>query len=68
MVVSELKHGAVDGARETRESRHATLFVFGVLNWIFMWYDPARHGPVERIGEEMLDLLLNGLSRPNRAS
>lgn len=63
MAVSELKHGSVNGAQETRESRHATLFIFGMLNWIFMWYDPARHGPVEQIGEEMLDLLMNGLRR-----
>jgi AcrR family transcriptional regulator len=63
VVVSELKHGPGDGAPETRDSRHATLFIFGMLNWIFMWYDPARHGPVEQIGEEMLDLLLNGLRR-----
>jgi AcrR family transcriptional regulator len=67
MAVSELKHGPADGARETRESRHATLFVFGMLNWIFMWYDPKRHGPVEGIGEEMLDLLLNGLRPAVRA-
>lgn len=64
MAVAELKHGGVEGARETRASRHATLFIFGMLNWIFMWYDPGRHGPVERIGEEMLDLLLNGLRGP----
>ncbi len=63
MAVSELKHGSVKGAQETRESRHATLFIFGMLNWIFMWYDPTRHGPVEQIGEEMLDLLLHGLPR-----
>lgn len=48
-------------ARESRESRHAALFVFGMLNWIFMWYDPTRYGSVEQIGQEMLDLILNGL-------
>ncbi|HXI20977.1 MAG TPA: TetR/AcrR family transcriptional regulator [Gemmatimonadales bacterium] len=66
MVVAELKHGSVSGAPETRKDRHATLFIFGMLNWIFMWYDPARHGPVEQIGEEMLDLMLNGLRPPRR--
>jgi hypothetical protein len=39
------------------------MYIFGMLNWIFMWYDPARHGPVEQIGEEMLDLILHGLRR-----
>jgi hypothetical protein len=37
------------------------LFVFGMLNWIFMWYDPERDQPVERLGDEMVDLLLGGL-------
>jgi AcrR family transcriptional regulator len=41
--------------------RHLTLFAFGMLNWIFMWYDPARDGSVERLGEEMADLVLDGL-------
>jgi hypothetical protein len=26
-----------------------------------MWYDPARHGAVEQIGAEMIDLVLNGV-------
>jgi AcrR family transcriptional regulator len=60
-VVAELLDGAPHDGSLTRRSRHATLFVFGMLNWIFMWYDPARHGPVEQVGEEMLDLVLNGL-------
>lgn len=63
MAVAELMAGSVEGARETRASRHATLYIFGMLNWIFMWYDPARHGSVEQIGEEMLDLILHGLRR-----
>jgi hypothetical protein len=46
---------------QAARSRHASLFVFDMLNWIFMWYDPARHGTVEQIGDEMIDLALNGL-------
>ena len=49
-------------AKGLRE-RHLTLFVFGMLNWIFMWHDPARDGPVERLGDEMADLVLDGLGR-----
>jgi len=41
--------------------RHQTLFVFGMLNWIFMWYDAERDGPVERLGEEMAETVLQGL-------
>jgi len=55
-VVRELT-GDADEARV----RHRTLFVFGMLNWIFMWYDPERDQPVERLGDEMVDLVLGGL-------
>jgi AcrR family transcriptional regulator len=44
-----------------RTLRHYTLFVFGMLNWIFMWYDPARDEPLEDLGREMVSLILHGL-------
>lgn len=49
------------GPRESRVSRHTALYIFGMLNWIFMWYDPERYGSVEKIGEEMIDLVLHGV-------
>ena len=48
-------------SRESREIRHATLFVFGMLNWAYTWYDRSRHGSVEEISGEMWELVLNGL-------
>ncbi len=42
--------------------RHLTLFAFGMLTWIFMWYDPARDGSVERLGEEMTEMVLHGVA------
>jgi AcrR family transcriptional regulator len=66
-VVSELMDGTVDGEEASRESRYATLFIFGMLNWVFMWYDPRRDLPLEQLGEEMLDLVLNGLGRGRRS-
>ncbi len=41
--------------------RHASMFVFGMLNWIFAWYDAERDEPVDRLGDEMIALVLNGL-------
>jgi len=41
--------------------RHAALFIFGMLNWIFTWYDAARDEPVDRLGDEMIALVLDGL-------
>jgi len=60
-VVAELRDGAAGRMAESKEARHATLFIFGMLNWVFMWYTAERYGPVEQLGEEMVDFVLNGL-------
>jgi TetR/AcrR family transcriptional regulator, cholesterol catabolism regulator len=65
VVADVIGRGSSNG-KETRKSRHATLFIFGMLNWIFMWYEPSRHGTMEQIGEEMRELVLNGLRRTKR--
>ncbi|MEK6611541.1 MAG: TetR/AcrR family transcriptional regulator [Gemmatimonadota bacterium] len=67
-VVADVMRGPASKGRATRKSRHAALFIFGMLNWIFMWYEPSRHGTVEQIGREMRDLVLNGLRRTKRGS
>ncbi len=54
--------GLPPGEAETdRRVRHNALFVFGMLNWIFMWFDAKRDAPVENLGDEMISLLLHGL-------
>ncbi len=60
VVADALRAGGPANASELLV-RHVTLFVFGMLNWIFMWSDPARDGPVERLGEEMTELVLHGV-------
>jgi AcrR family transcriptional regulator len=62
-VVAELMDGWGPDGAESKRSRHAALFVFGMLNWMFMWYDPARHGTLADIGDEMVEFALNGLRR-----
>jgi TetR/AcrR family transcriptional regulator, cholesterol catabolism regulator len=66
-VVADVIGGPSSNGKETRKSRHATLFIFGMLNWIFMWYEPSRHGTVEQIGQEMRELVLDGLRRGKRS-
>ena len=66
-VVADVIGGPSSNGKETRKSRHATLFIFGMLNWIFMWYEPSRHGTVEQIGQEMQELVLDGLRRGKRS-
>ena len=66
-VVADVIGGPSSNGKETRKSRHTTLFIFGMLNWIFMWYEPSRHGTVEQIGQEMRELVLDGLRRGKRS-
>lgn len=66
-VVAEVVGGQASNGKEAKKSRHATLFIFGMLNWIFMWYEPSRHGTVQQIGQEMCELVLNGLRRTKRS-
>ncbi len=61
-VVAELTGGTRRG-RESPRSRHLTLFIFGMLNWTFMWYQVSKDGPVEALAEEMLGLVLGGVGR-----
>jgi AcrR family transcriptional regulator len=44
-----------------RRVRHHTLFIFGMLNWVFMWFDRRRDGPAQNLAGEMVDLVLPGL-------
>jgi len=62
-VVAELMDGRRPTGAESPRSRHATLFIFGMLNWVFMWYDPTKDTPVGQLADEMLDLVLPGLLR-----
>jgi AcrR family transcriptional regulator len=53
-----------DGTDDSSDGpiRRKTLFVIGMLNWIFMWYDPERDTSVEALGDEMVSLVLGGLN------
>ncbi|MBL8988462.1 MAG: TetR family transcriptional regulator [Gemmatimonadetes bacterium] len=57
------------GRRERKprgHDRHVTLFVFGMLNWAFMWYQTSKDGPVEAVAAEMLELIVNGAAPRKR--
>ena len=62
-VVRELLAAGRRSAASTRLVRHHTLFIFGMLNWLFMWFDPRRDGPPDRLAGEMIGLVLRGLPR-----
>lgn len=38
----------------------ATLYLFGMLNWIYMWYDPVRNASLQNLTDRMTQLFLHG--------
>ena len=46
----------------------ATLNLFGMLNWIYMWYDPEKQKPYRVVAKEIYNLFLNGFKSKSRSS
>jgi len=60
-VVAEIMGRAREQAASDPLVRRYSLFIFGMLNWIFMWFDPTRDEPVAQLGDDMISLILPGL-------
>jgi TetR/AcrR family transcriptional regulator len=43
----------------------ATLNLFGMLNWIYMWYDPNKNRSYRVLAKEIFNLYLNGIKSRN---
>jgi AcrR family transcriptional regulator len=43
------------------DSDMATLALFGMLNWVYMWYNPRRHRDVEALGEQLSSIFIDGI-------
>jgi TetR/AcrR family transcriptional regulator, cholesterol catabolism regulator len=43
-------------------ARTATFTLFGMLNWIYNWYDPERDVPAAELAEQMSALFLRGFA------
>ncbi|MHC5036034.1 MAG: TetR/AcrR family transcriptional regulator [Planctomycetota bacterium] len=43
------------------DPRLATLYLYGMLNWIYTWYDPKEGEGERRLANQMTNLFLNGV-------
>jgi TetR/AcrR family transcriptional regulator, cholesterol catabolism regulator len=50
----------VQGSGSAVSARTATFALFGMMNWIYNWYDPARDAPVDELARQMTQLFLHG--------
>jgi AcrR family transcriptional regulator len=71
----EIVAGLVAGGRRaTRaagdEIDRSTFAIFGMLNWVYAWYDPGRHGHPHDVARTIHRIALSGLvaRSPSRAA
>ena len=43
------------------DSRTAVLSLFGMMNWIYTWYNPRLDGKAERLAQGMSDIFFKGI-------
>ena len=46
------------------ELERATYGIFGMVNWVYGWYDPARHGGPHEVARSLHRIAMNGLGAP----
>jgi len=59
--------GLLDDYKRARQphfsSRTAVLSLFGMMNWIYTWYNPRMDPNADKLAEEMGDIFLRGISK-----
>ncbi|HEY4840865.1 MAG TPA: TetR/AcrR family transcriptional regulator [Terriglobales bacterium] len=65
--------GLMEDLRRQRDldfsTRTAVMSLFGMINWIYTWYNPRVDGNAEALAEQMGNIFLNGIvhgGRPRR--
>jgi AcrR family transcriptional regulator len=48
-------------------ARTAVMSLFGMINWIYTWYNPRVDGNAEDLARQMGDIVLNGITRGQKS-
>ncbi|MFL5360804.1 MAG: TetR/AcrR family transcriptional regulator [Myxococcales bacterium] len=59
--------GTAGTPQDPRELERLTYGIFGMLNWVYGWYDPARHGSPGEVAHSLHRLVLGGVTSPSAA-
>ncbi len=49
--------------KDVRVSPNAALILFGMMNWMYTWYDPARSGSAQTIADHIFAIFTRGVLR-----
>jgi len=41
----------------------AAFFLFGSLNWVYMWFDPEKNKDINGVTSQFLKVFLNGINK-----
>ena len=56
----------LDGFKRARKlefpSRTAALSLFGMMNWIYTWYNPRKDPRADALAREMADIFRRGIT------
>lgn len=62
--------GLMEDLRRSRgldfNTRTAVMSLFGMINWIYTWYNPRVDGNAEALAERMGNIVLNGIVRGSK--
>ena len=62
LVQGAMTAGRAAGVQSSRpEARIAALSLFGMMNWIYTWYNPRVDGDAAVLGGQMSDIFLHGV-------
>lgn len=59
-LVREVIHEFFHGSRH--DVSLVTLFLFGSLNWVYMWYSPEKNPNINKLSSQFLRVFLNGVN------
>lgn len=61
-VTGLIKEGQAEGEIDTSiDAKVASYFIFGALNWIYTWFDPAGRVPPDELGYLAAEMIVKGL-------
>jgi AcrR family transcriptional regulator len=59
-----LEEGTKQGEfKDTIDKKLAVMTLFSSLNWMPMWYDPSSQIDPQKLGQQLADMLVNGLRK-----
>ena len=52
------------GKEGAKVSPNAALILFGMMNWMYTWYDPERSGSAQKIADHIFAIFTRGIMGP----